>query len=164
MKRIFFIITIVLGSMAALIGCNQESSNKRLLDKIDSLQAKAKNAYVPGTGELMSNIIQPHHYKLWLAGENKNWELAKYESHLLTGGFKRIQKFHHGTPEANAVPMIYPEMDAVDQAIKQHDLHAFNSSFAVLTSTCNTCHQATNYGFNIITVPVAKSGFDNQKF
>lgn len=164
MKRLFVIIIVFLSSLATLIGCNQENSNKKLQNKIDSLQAKVNNAYVPGTGEIMSNIVLPHHYKLWLAGENKNWELAKYESHLLSGGFKRIQKFHRGTPEANNTPMIYPQLEAVDKAIKQHDINAFNSSFAVLTATCNTCHQATNYGVNIITVPTAKGSFNNQKF
>ena len=164
MKRLFVIITVFLSSMAALIGCNQGNSNKKLQNKIDSLQAKVNNAYVPGTGEIMSNIVQPHHYKLWLAGENKNWQLAKYESHLLAGGFKRIQKYHSGTPEATAVPMIYPQIEAIDLAIRQHDQQQFNRSYAQLTSTCNTCHQATNYGFNVITVPVVKSGFENQKF
>ena len=164
MKRLSFIIIVFLASLAVLISCNQDSSNKKLQDKIDSLQAKLVNAYVPGTGEIMSNIVQPHHYKLWLAGENKNWQLAKYESHLLSGGFKRIQKYHSGTPEAAATPMIYPQIEAIDLAISQHDQLRFNRSFALLTSTCNTCHQATNYRFNVITVPVAKSGFENQKF
>jgi hypothetical protein len=164
MKRVSVIIIVFLSSLAPLISCNQESGNKKLQHKIDSLQAEIVKAYVPGTGEIMSNIVQPHHYKLWLAGENKNWELAKYESHLLAGGFKRIQKYHRGTTEATAVPMIYPQLDAIDLAIRQHDQKQFDSSFVLLTGACNTCHQATNYGFNVITVPGVKSGFENQKF
>jgi hypothetical protein len=164
MKRLIIIVLTFLSSVAVLAGCSQKGNNQDLNLKIDSLEAKVNSAYVPGTGEIMSNIVQPHHYKLWLAGESKNWDLAKYESHLLAGGFKRLQKFHAGTPEASTTPMIYPQIDAVNEAIKQHDSNLFNKSFAALTSTCNSCHQATNYAFNVITVPVTKSGFENQKF
>jgi hypothetical protein len=164
MTRISIGMIVCLSSVAVFTGCNRGNDNKELQSKIDSLQSKVFNAYVPGTGEIMSNIIQPHHYKLWLAAENKNWDLAKYESHLLTGGFKRIQKFHAGTPEAIATPMIYSQLAAVNQAIKQHDSLQFDKSFELLTNTCNTCHQATNYKFNVITVPVNKNVFENQKF
>jgi hypothetical protein len=33
----------------------------------------------------------------------------------------------------------------------------------LLTNTCNICHQATKYEFNVITVPSAPN-FDNQRF
>ena len=34
--------------------------------------------YVPGIGDMMSSLVQPRHAKLWLAGQEKNWELAAY--------------------------------------------------------------------------------------
>ena len=158
MKRPILIITLFALPLGLLLGCDQGDSTNALQAKIDTLKAAQANAYVPGTGEIMNNIVQPHHYKLWLAGRNNNWELAKYESHLLLGGFKRIQKYHRGTPEANATPMIYPQITAVENAIKQKDAEKFNQSYSILTSVCNTCHQATGYKFNVITVPKDSQG------
>lgn len=150
--------------MAFITSCQQPSGDgTRLQVRVDSLQNKLDSAYVPGTGEIMNGIVQPHHYKLWLAGQHQNWTLAEYERHQLLGGFKRIQKYHKNTPEANAVPMIYPEIEAIKQAISQKDAADFNKHFVLLTNTCNTCHQATKYEFNVITVP-ATPGFGNQQF
>ena len=158
MKRLIFITALFALPLGLLLGCAQGESTNTLQAKIDTLKAVQANTYVPGTGEIMNSIVQPHHYKLWLAGRNHNWELAKYESHLLLGGFKRIQKYHSGTPEANATPMIYPQIAAVENAIKQKDAEKFNQSYLVLTSVCNTCHQATGYTFNVITVPKGSQG------
>lgn len=139
-------------------------NNARTIALADSLKKQlADAAYIPGTGEIMNGIVQPHHYKLWLAGQQQNWALAKYESHLLAGGFKRIQKYHAGTSEARATPMIYPEISAIDSAIGHKNPGDFKKAFVLLTSACNTCHQVTNYPFNKIRVPRAPN-FDNQKF
>ena len=37
------------------------------------------------------------------------------------------------------------------------------SIVVLLTNTCNTCHQATRYEFNVITVPNTPA-FGNQQF
>ena len=159
------IILFLFSSLAALFAsCHQTPENaSNLTVKIDRLKNKLDSAYVPGIGELMNGIIQPHHYKLWLAGEHKNWKLAEYERHMLSGGFKRIVKYHKADPVSGAVPMIYSEMDAIENAIKQKDAVAFKNHFVLLTNVCNTCHQATKVEFNVITVPSEKS-FGNQQF
>jgi hypothetical protein len=59
--------------------------------------------------------------------------------------------------------MIFPVMDSVEKAIREKDAVAFKNNFVVLTNTCNTCHQALKYGFNVIKVPATNS-FDNQQF
>lgn len=129
-----------------MTACRQPGIKKHdLKTKIDSLQLVINNSYKPGTGEIMSNIVQPHHYKLWLAGKTGNWELAKYESHMIAGGFKRIQKYHPGTPEANASAMIYPQLEAINKAIEEKDALSFDKDFRAITQTCNTSHQVTKY-------------------
>jgi hypothetical protein len=162
MKRLSIVILAFSLSIFTIVSCNL-SANDHLPNQIDSLKSAMKAAYVPGTGEIMNGIIQPHHYKLWLAGQQKNWTLAEYERHQLIGGFKRIEKYHPGTAEAVAVPMIYPEMTAIEIAIRQKDAAAFRNHFAMLTNACNTCHQATKYEFNVITVP-GTLAFENQRF
>lgn len=164
MKRLSLILISLVVPFSLMVGCEQSGGRGADLQaRIDSLQNKVNSAYVPGTGEIMNGIVQPHHLKLWLAGQNKNWELAEYESHMLMGGFDRIQKYHKNKPEAAAVVMAFPAMDAIEKAIREKDVQAFKSNFAVLTNNCNTCHQALNCGFNVITVP-SGNNFDNQSF
>lgn len=158
MKRLSLLFLSLAMPVLILVSCEQSGSKTAALQaRVDSLQDKLKSAYVPGTGEIMNSIIVSHHLKLWLAGEQKNWILAEYERHMLLGGFTRIQKYHKGTPEAVAVPMIFPAMDAVKKAIQNKDANAFKSNYALLTNSCNTCHQALKYGFNVITVPTSAS-------
>ena len=164
MKHSALVYGVYILAFTLIAGCNSPSSDTiNLQAKIDSMQAQLDSAYVPGTGEIMNGIVQPHHLKLWLAGQNKNWVLAEYERHQLAGGFKRIAKYHKNTPEAAALPMIYPEMDSLESAIREKDAKAFGTHFALLTQTCNTCHQAMKYGFNVITVP-STTAFPNQDF
>jgi hypothetical protein len=164
MKRLSLLFLSLALPISLLVSCEQSGSKTAALQtRVDSLQNKLKSAYVPGTGEIMNSIIVSHHLKLWLAGEHKNWVLAEYERHMLMGGFTRIQKYHKGTPEAVAVPMIFPAMDAVKKAIRDKDANAFKSNYVLLTNSCNTCHQALKYGFNVITVPAASSP-ENQSF
>jgi hypothetical protein len=164
MKHSALVYGVYILAFTLIAGCNSSSSDHiDLKAHIDSIQAELDSVYVPGTGEIMNGIVQPHHYKLWLAGQYKNWELAEYEWRQLAGGFKRIVKYHKNTPAATALPMIYPEMDALGGAIREKDPNAFGNHFALLTQTCNTCHQALKYGFNVITVP-GTPAFSNQVF
>jgi len=164
MKRLSLLFLSLALPLSLMVGCEQSvSENASIKARIDSLQNKVNSAYVPGTGEIMNGIIQTHHLKLWLAGQHKNWELAEYERHLLLGGFKRIQIYHKDKPEAAAVAMIFPAMDAVKKAISEKDDKAFKTNFIMLTNMCNTCHQALKYGFNVITVPTDKDP-GNQSF
>ncbi|UPK66554.1 hypothetical protein [Chitinophaga filiformis] len=163
MKRLLTATLTAIPFMLIAACSSGEKDRQALLARIDSLQEKADAAYVPGTGEIMNSIVQPHHLKLWLAGTNNNWTLAAYELHLLSGGFKRVEKFHKGSPEATAVQMIYPELDSLNDAIKAQRKELFQKHFLLMTNTCNSCHQATNNPFVVIKVP-EKELFSNQEF
>jgi len=164
MRRLSLIILTLIPLFAVVINCKQPADeNNQLQTKVDSLQKKLNSAYIPGTGEIMNGIVQPHHLKLWLAAQNNNWELAEYERHLLAGGFKRIRIYHKDQPEGTAVAMIDPAMDAIEKAIREKDASAFDRSYTLLTADCNTCHQALKYGFNVIVIPTTKNPV-NQSF
>src|SRR6195952_2779094 len=155
MKRLSLLLLSLALPFSIMVGCGQYGGeNADLKTRVDSLKNKLNLAYTPGTGALMNTIVQPHHLKLWFAGQDKNWVLAEYERQELMGGFEKIQKYHKDKPEATAVAMIYPAMDAVEKAIRDKDAKAFKDNFAVLTNTCNTCHKALKYEFNVIKVPV----------
>ncbi|MDB5124873.1 MAG: hypothetical protein JWP94_3002 [Mucilaginibacter sp.] len=164
MKRLSLIFLSLALPFSIMVGCEQSGSEKvDLKTRIDSLQNKLNSSYIPGTGAIMNTIVQPHHLKLWFAGQHKNWALAEYERQELMGGFEKIQKYHKDKPEATAVAMIFPAMDAVEKAIRDKDAAAFKNNFVVLTNTCNTCHKALKYEFNVIKVPTTNS-FGNQSF
>ena len=158
MKSYFisFIVTIIAGA------CNSSSNNIHLQSRIDSLEKKLANTYKPGFGEFMSSI-QVHHAKLWFAGKNKNWELADFEIHEIGETLDAIKEYQSEREESKKVDMLKPVLDAVNDAIQKKDPSLFNSSYLLLTSTCNNCHKAVNFGFNVVKIPETPP-FSNQAF
>jgi hypothetical protein len=148
MKLIIFVFSILFIS-----ACKQPIDDTRELQvQIDSLKNQLKNNYTPGFGELMSNI-QLHHAKLWFAGNNRNWALAKYEESLILSAFKKIQQYYGDKPEAKLATMINPAMDSVEVSIDQKNEILFKRGFSFLNISCNSCHQATKRAFNVIVTP-----------
>lgn len=148
MKNLLFYLIVI-----SSFSCNQSSSNNLALQKkIDSLQTEINNSYKPGLGEFMSEI-QIHHAKLWFAGKYGNWDLANFEIGEIQEALDDIPKYCADRPEVKSIDMIVPAMDSLSNAVKEKDENKFESSFTLLTATCNDCHKATNHGFNMIKIP-----------
>jgi hypothetical protein len=145
-----------------LVACQSSPSNKIWQNKIDSLEKKLAKTYTPGFGEFMSNI-QVHHAKLWFAGQNQNWRLADFELHEIKETLEAIQQYQTRRKESEKVPILYPALDNVDTAIQHQNKNEFTRAFVLLTNTCNNCHQATNFEFNVVTIPHSVP-FTNQDF
>jgi hypothetical protein len=146
-KILIFLITL------SFFSCDHSSSDtKALQQKVDSLQIAVNNTYKPGFGEIMSQI-QMHHAKLWFAGKYQNWELADFEVGEIQEALDDIPKYCSDRPEVKSLGMIMPVMDTLSNAIKEKNEARFDSSFTVLTATCNDCHKATDHGFNLIKIP-----------
>ena len=126
------------------------------------------DAYVPGLGEIMS-LQQMRHAKLWLAGQAENWELAAYELDELGEGFDDVVKFypvHKDSPVAprDAIPrMITEPLASLRAAVDKKDLAAFTQAYDTLSAACNSCHQATNFAFNVVQRPTTNP-YPNQLF
>lgn len=158
MKEIVLIALIV-----GLWGCGQPTKNSQnLQNRIDSLEQKLDNSYKPGFGEFMSGI-QTHHSKLWFAGQNQNWKLADFEIHEIMEAIEDIQKYETDRKESQLIGMINPAIESINQAIKQKNPALFKSSFTYLTNTCNSCHRAANFEFNVVKIPDSQP-FSNQDF
>ncbi|MEO6903134.1 MAG: hypothetical protein ABI315_08270 [Bacteroidia bacterium] len=158
MRQLFLIAFTV-----EFFACNQKKDNTQLLEKrIDSLQIKLAATYKPGFGEFMSQI-QAHHAKLWFAGENENWKLADFEVHEIMELVEDIQKFQTERKESRQIEMINPALNEINKAIQQKNLVLFKSNFTLLTNTCNDCHRATNFEFNVVKIPDIQP-FSNQDF
>jgi hypothetical protein len=119
-------------------------------------------------GELMS-LQQMRHLKLWLAGEAGNWELADYEVDELGEGFDDIVKYHPTHKESPVAPkdaiprMVRQPLTDVRRAVSHKDTAAFVQAYDALTTGCNNCHQATNFGFNRVQRPQSNP-YANQVF
>jgi phosphohistidine phosphatase SixA len=114
-------------------------------------------------------LQQMRHTKLWLAAEAGNWPLAGYEIKELGEGFDDVVKFHpthEDSPVApkDAIPRIITgPMNDVRAAVEKKDVKAFETTYDALTTACNDCHQATNFGFNRVQRPTANP-YPNQVF
>lgn len=158
MRQIFFFILTF-----GLFACNQQTENTKVLqNRIDSLESKLAQTYKPGFGEFMSGI-QAHHSKLWFAGQNENWKLANFEVHEIMEAIEDIQKYQTERKESQMVGMIVPALDSVNAAIQQKNPDQFKSSYTLLTNSCNNCHRAANFEFNLVKIPDSQP-FSNQDF
>ena len=107
--------------------------------------------------------IQVHHAKLWFAGKNKNWALADFEIHEIMESLDDIKKYETERKESPMVSMLGPALDSVNAAIAKQDTMQFKNSYVLLTNTCNNCHRAVKFEFNVFKIPDAPP-FSNQVF
>ena len=152
LRRSFAWWSIIL--LACCSACRRESS--------------APPPFTPGLGEIMT-LTQMRHAKLWFAGQAANWPLAAYELDELNEGMQDAATFH---PTHKDAPLPIPALiekimtdpvQHLDKAIKTRDGRGFTQAFDALTEACNSCHQATKFGFNVVTRPSVNS-YSNQAF
>lgn len=128
----------------------------------------AAEPFVPGLGEIMS-LQQMRHVKLWLAGKAGNWKLAAYEVDELGEGFDDVVRLHPTHKDSPVAPkdvipvMMKVPLEDLRQAVDRHDAKAFGEAYDELTTACNSCHEATNFGFNRVQRPMANP-YPNQVF
>jgi hypothetical protein len=155
--------TILILLSFGFFACNQQTNQTQLLQsRIDSLERKLAETYKPGFGDFMSSV-QVHHNKLWFAGQNQNWELADFEVHEIMEAISDIQKYQTERKESQLIGMILPALDSVNAAIRLKNQTQFKSSFTSMTNTCNNCHRATAFEFNVVKIPDTPP-FSNQDF
>lgn len=158
MKKLIFTILIL-----NFYACRQPAERNRVLqNRVDSLEKRLADMYKPGFGEFMTGI-QMHHSKLWFAGQNQNWKLADFEIREMQESIENIRKYQTGRKESRMMEVLNPAIDSLSSAIQQKDQKQFKNSFVLLTNTCNNCHKATQFEFNVVKIPVS-SPFSNQDF
>jgi hypothetical protein len=162
LRRDAFMLAPVLTAWLVCPGCGRQST------PATGSGAGSSDPYVPGLGEMMS-LQQMRHVKLWFAGQAENWDLAAYEVDELGEGFDDIVKFHpthKDSPVApkDAIPrMVTGPIKDLRAAVDKKDPRAFVQAYDALTTSCNNCHQATNFAFNAVQTP-ATNPYPNQVF
>lgn len=122
----------------------------------------------PGLGEIMT-LTQMRHAKLWFAGDAGNWPLAAYELDELREGFDDSVRYHPTHKDAPVrLDEVLPKLtraplEQLDAAVSQQDLLLFTAAYDALTASCNACHQAMQFGFNVVRRPVSNP-YGNQSF
>jgi hypothetical protein len=145
-----------------LTACSNQANNTALQAKVDSLDKQLAQTYKPGLGEFMMGV-QVHHAKIWFAGKNHNWGLADFEVGEIRETLEAVKKYCTDRPEIKSLPILYPALDSVSNAIKAKDEKRFEKSFIFLTNSCNSCHQSTHHEFNVIKIPETPP-YTNQEF
>ena len=163
-NQIYFMKNWILISIAiGFASCQQPAGNEQVLNqRIAALEQQLADTYKPGMGEFMGSI-QAHHSKLWFAGKNENWKLADFEVHEIKEALEDIQKFQAERKESELMVTLNPALDSINFAIQQKNLQLFKYCFSALTNSCNNCHRATEFEFNLVKVPET-SPFTNQDF
>lgn len=156
-------LIIIFCFVITLFSCQQNPNNILVLqNKVDSLSQKVSETYTPGMGEFMGSI-QTHHSKLWFAGQNQNWQLANFEVHEMTEALENIQKYNSYRTEAKYLNILTTPLKKITIAIENKNMADFKNSFVLITNTCNACHKATGFGYNVVKIPVVNP-FTNQNF
>ena len=164
MRKSAVILSAILG-LVWLSACKQKDNssgvNGDLQNQVDSLKSALDNTYKPGFGEFMLSV-QVHHIKLWFAGKAHNWKLANFELKETQEALTAIKTYCQDRKETQSLDMIDAPLQQLSQAVKQQDDAAFTEAYEGLTETCNSCHQSTNHGFNVVQIPTSNPYTDQQ--
>jgi hypothetical protein len=97
----------------------------------------------------------------------ENWPLANYELAQIRTGIDRAKRLYPNNVQSN-MTMMTPETDEVENAIKARDRVKFSKAYSKLTAACNTCHEATGFGFikmrDPTLSPIETSPFSDESF
>ena len=165
MFRTIRISSLIVYLAWALSACRQEPAQPPQPPKPAQ---PAQESYTPGLGEIMT-LNQMRHIKLWFAGKATNWPLASYELDELEEGFGDVATVHPTHKDAELpIPTLLDKImkepiQQVRSAIDAKNQTQFNQAFDNLTAGCNSCHQATKFGFNVVTKP-STNPYSNQLF
>jgi hypothetical protein len=132
----------------------------------DQKPANSQEGYLPPLNLLMV-ATQLNHFKLWYAGAVKNWPLANYELAQIRTSIDRAVRLYPNNVQSNMTTMM-PAADEVENAINAKDTVNFSKAYSKLTAACNTCHEATGFGFirmrDPTLSPIETSPFSDESF
>jgi hypothetical protein len=125
-----------------------------------------QQTYTPRLAAVMG-LIQISHFKLWLAGNLRNWPLADYELSQMEATLQDARTLFPNDSKADTSAMSQSAEEFRD-AIKSKDGIKFDGAFKKFTSECNSCHERVGREFIKIRVPVTSpimtSPLSNQLF
>jgi cytochrome c553 len=160
-KRIAIAAAACAAASLAALADDQKPANAQ-----DQNPPHGQERFVPRLNDMMV-ATQLRHFKLWYAGIVQNWPLAKYECGQIRSSIEDAKDLYPNNPSSN-MTMMTPAADDLDNAIKAKDSAKFSKAFSKLTAACNSCHEATGFGFIKIRdprlSPIETSPFSDEVF
>jgi hypothetical protein len=157
MKHCAALAILCVTASSPLLGQEQKPENS---------QERQQERYVPRFNTLMM-VTQLGHFKLWYAGAVQNWALANYELAQIRANMVDASKLYPNNSKSDMSEM-KPPADDLDEAIKAKDSAKFAKAYSKLTAACNSCHEATGFGFIKIRdprlSPIETSPFSDESF
>lgn len=92
--------------------------------------------------------------ELYWAGQDKNWEFAKYHLEKIRTAIKN--GIERRPKRAQSAQMIYPSLDALEKTLGLKDSAQFRSGIENLKNTCNACHSAEKVPFVQVEFPLQR--------
>jgi hypothetical protein len=156
-NRIYLIRTSILAAIAILVLQFYSCETLPVTDKPEEEVELA---------ELMFHN-QRYMEKLYFAGKNQNWELAKFYVHELDENMEKLANGKIIEDEVNvsnlAKTMFVPVLEDLDKSILARDTVAFLKGYNLTVNTCNSCHTASGFNFIKIKIPV-QPAYSNQEY
>lgn len=137
----------VIAMLALVLSYSAVAAEKQSEQSLGSQQ----QAYIPSLAVVMQ-LIQLSHFKLWLAGNLRNWPLAEYELLQMKTTLQDARSLFPNVPKADT-STILQSAEEFQNAIKTKDGTRFDRAFEKFTSACNSCHKAAGLEFIDIRVP-----------
>ncbi len=137
------------------------------LAETQSDQPSGRPPVYPARLAVVMELIQLSHFKLWLAGNLRNWPLAEYELTQMKATLLDAKTLFPNLPGADTSAISQSADEFVD-AIRAKDAAKFDAAFRKFTSECNSCHEQRGLEFIKIKVPstspIMTSPLSNQSF
>lgn len=103
------------------------------------------------------SFISRYAQKLYFAGDAENWELADIYSHEIeeiSADIVSGEEMHDGINISELMEsMLLPKIEQLEEAIDSGDREMFLDRYNVMIQSCNSCHEASDYGAEKVTVP-----------
>ena len=156
MKRRSVVIIIALAMSFPVAAAEKQS------DQLGSQQ----QTYSPSLAVVMG-LIQVSHFKLWLAGNLRNWPLAEYQLSQMRATLHDCRVLFPDVAVADTSAMSR-SADEFRDAIRTKDGLKFDAAFEKFTAECNNCHKGAGLEFIKIRVPatspIMTSPLSNESF
>ncbi|WMN11199.1 hypothetical protein QYS49_37555 [Marivirga salinae] len=161
------IIALVIGIMNYISIAELNTNIEK--ERNETVQTSKDNAHNEEDYELAKAMgyLQTYSHKLYLAGENENWELSEFYAHEIEETIEEIENakvVDEGYDISALVgTMTNPAFEKVEKSIHDENTQAFADSYKLLVQSCNACHQTTKHQFVKIDIPEGGKVF-NQSF
>lgn len=151
MLRLFSFIVVAFFVFACKQNGEKKPQEGDWIKGPEDVQLKTIEKHFRGLDNAMIEIGYRYQELYW-AGEDENWEYAKYQADKIELAMKLAleRRPKRAASAEQFMNFIVPQMKT---AIESKDNTVFKTSFQLLTTNCNTCHEAEKVPFFTVKIP-----------